>query len=165
MLYTIGQVLDILVPISPRYFSNLKPTIFTNFTIGTQHYKLLDHSITLSRSVNLAWIVYSRLLLPLSRWRSKLKNVCSSVPRLTCLATHSAVMPTHSVNRETGNTLENSYITLPPQHTKAHGHTHTHKLQKSAGLLQPNIRFFWKCQTRVFPSLLTCFQDLVMQDM
>lgn len=62
--------------------------------------------------------------------------------RLTCLATHSAVMPTHSVNRETGNTLENSYITLPPQHTKAHGHTHTHKLQKSAGLLQPNILFF-----------------------
>lgn len=42
MLYTIGQVLDILVPISPQYFSNLKPTIFTNFTIGTQHYKLLD---------------------------------------------------------------------------------------------------------------------------
>lgn len=37
-----GQVLDILVPISPPIFLDLKPTIFTNLTIGTQHNKLLD---------------------------------------------------------------------------------------------------------------------------
>lgn len=60
--------------------------------------------------------------------------------RLSSLATCTAAMPTQSVNRETGNTQENSYITFPPQHVQTQTRTCMHTLWQFADT-QPNIPF------------------------